>query len=438
MLINFYPPPIPGTGRGKPGPADYLRRQWIKGAWRRVSWTERLVFVLAIILWWPTTVLHAAYLAIRLGPSRGRVCGKSPFRQFIEQLQVAARWMVPPLWYYTFEFFDDERRADAGSYLQRVQMKPFIYHWLVDRAARKDKRFPFANKVYFSLLCWRHKLPSSTVVAVASSRGLQMQIEAVKELPPVDLFVKIKNGRGGRGAEKWSYADGRYRNGHGRAFTRDEFVRYLKRRSRFEKRIVQYCLVNHSALADINLGALSTVRVLTCRNEIGDIEATHAVLRMPQRPGASVDNIHAGGIAAAIDMKTGRLGRATDLGLRVDSRWHERHPTTGAQILGRELPHWQAVVDLVCRAHGAIADRVVVGWDVAILEKGPCLVEGNGKPDVDLIQRPHRAGLGNSRMGELVALHLKAFLAGDTRNGRKLAGTCASTASPASAASSAE
>jgi hypothetical protein len=419
MQINFYPPPIPGIGRSKPGPADYLRRQWVRGAWQRGSWSDRLVFAIVILLWWPTTVLHAAYLAIRLGPSRSRLCGKSPFRQFIEQLQVAARWLVPPLWYYIFEFFDDERRAHAGSYLQRVQMKSFIYHWLVDRAARKDARFPFANKTYFSLLCWEHKLPCSVVVAVVSGRDIAMQIEAIKELPPVDLFVKIKTGRGGRGAEKWSYVDGHYRNSNGRAFSRSAFADYLKRRSRFEKRIVQYCLVNHHALADINLGALATARVLTCRNETGDIEATHAVLRMPQRPGAPVDNIHAGGIAAAIDMKTGRLGRATDLGIRVNSRWHERHPVTGAQILGRQLPHWQAVLDLVCRAHAAIGDRVVVGWDVAILENGPCLVEGNGKPDVDLIQRPHRAGLGNSRLGELVALHLRAYLAGDMRNGRK-------------------
>jgi hypothetical protein len=437
-MINFYPPPIPGSGRGKADTADYLRRQWLRGAWQRTSWKERLVFVLVIILWWPTTVLHAAYLAIRLGPSRSRICGKSPLRQFIEQLQVAAQWMVPPLWYYIFEFFDDERRADAGSYVQRVQMKPFIYHWLVDRDARKDARFPFANKTYFSQLCWRYGLPSSVVVAVVSSDAVSMQIEAVKELPPADLFVKIRNGRGGRGAEKWSYVGDRYRNSAGREFSRNEFANYLIRRSRFEKRIVQYCLVNHSALADINLGALATARILTCRNETGDIEATHAVLRMPQKPGAPVDNIHAGGIAAAVDIRTGRLGPATDLGLRVDSRWHDRHPTTGAQILGRELPHWQAVIDLVCRAHEAIGDRVVVGWDVAIQENGPCLVEGNGKPDVDLIQRPHRAGLGNSRMGELVALHLKASLAGDMRNGRKAADSHASTTPSAPAASSAE
>ena len=84
MLITIYPPPIPGLGRDKPGSASgYLRQQWIRGAWRRGSWKDRIGFVVVILLWWPTTILHAAYLAARLGPSRSRASGKSPVRQFI-------------------------------------------------------------------------------------------------------------------------------------------------------------------------------------------------------------------------------------------------------------------------------------------------------------------------------------------------------------------
>jgi hypothetical protein len=419
MLITFYPPPLPGLGRDVPGSASgYLRRQWLRGAWRRGTWIDRIGFVIAILLWWPTTILHAAYLAIRLGPSRAQSSGKSPLRQFVEQIAVAAQWMVPPLWYYTFEFFDDERRAHAGDYLQRVQVKPFLYRWLIDRKQRRDPVFPFASKVTFAKICRRHGIRASTVIATVG-KEISFYDPAMTALPPADLFVKIKTGRGGRGAEKWSYAAGRYRNAAGRSLTVAELGEHLKRRSLFEKRIIEPCLVNHSALADLNLGALATARIVTARNETGEIEATHAVFRMPQRAGAPVDNIHAGGIAAAVDLATGTLGRATDLGLRTTSQWHERHPTTGAPILGRGLPHWPAALELVRRAHALIGDRVVVGWDVAILEDGPCLVEGNGKPDVDLIQRPHRAGLGASRLGEIMAFHLKNFMAGDIRNGRR-------------------
>jgi hypothetical protein len=420
MLITWYPPPLPGLGRDAPGTAaGYLRQQWIRGAWRRGSWADRLGFAVAIILWWPTTILHAVYLAARLGPSRSRASGKSPFRQFVEQIAVAAQWMVPPLWYYTFEFFDDERRAHAADYLQRVQVKPFIYRWLIDRKQRRDPNVPFASKIHFSKICREQGILASEVIATVGGKAITFHDPAMTELPPRDLFVKIKLGRGGRGAEKWSFSAGSYRDAEGRSFTPAEFSAYLIRRSALEKRVIEYHLANHRALADLNLGALATLRILTARNESGAIETTHAVFRMPQCAGALVDNIHAGGIAAPVDLATGRLGGATDLGVRVDSAWHARHPVTGAPIEGRILPFWPAALELVTRAHDLIGDRVVVGWDVAILDDGPCLIEGNGKPDVDLIQRPHRAGLANSRFGELLAHHLKNAEAGDIRNGRR-------------------
>jgi hypothetical protein len=62
---------------------------------------------------------------------------------------------------------------------------------------------------------------------------------------------------------------------------------------------------------------------------------------------------------------------------------------------------------LVTRALAAFADRVLIGWDVAIMSDGPELVEGNGGPDLDIIQRTHRAPLGDARLGELLAYHLR-------------------------------
>jgi hypothetical protein len=67
---------------------------------------------------------------------------------------------------------------------------------------------------------------------------------------------------------------------------------------------------------------------------------------------------------------------------------------------------WGEVCDLVRRAHCAFEDWVVIGWDVAITAEGALLVEGNSGPDIDLIQRPLRTALGDSRLGELLAYHL--------------------------------
>jgi hypothetical protein len=137
---------------------------------------------------------------------------------------------------------------------------------------------------------------------------------------------------------------------------------------------------------------------------------TNAVFRMAQGRDSAVDNFHAGGIAAKVDIDTGELGRAVDgaMAMGCATGWCDEHPDTGGQILGRRLLCWQKILDLVRPAHTlAFADQVVVGWDVALVSDGPLLIEGNKGPDVDLIQRSHGVPLGDGRLGELLAFNLR-------------------------------
>ena len=52
-------------------------------------------------------------------------------------------------------------------------------------------------------------------------------------------------------------------------------------------------------------------------------------------------------------------------------------------------------------AHRKFNDRVVIGWDIAVLEDGPILIEGNGNPDLDILQRFMRVGLREHRFAEI-------------------------------------
>ncbi len=148
---------------------------------------------------------------------------------------------------------------------------------------------------------------------------------------------------------------------------------------------------------------------MSCRNEQGEFEVTNAVFRMAQNSTVVVDNFHRGGIAANVDIHTGELGRATcgAWGSTVDG-WYEQHYETGAQILHRKLPCWPELIDLVRHAHGsAFSDQVVIGWDVALLDSGPCMIAINKAPDLDMIQRIGRGPVGNERLGKLLAFNLR-------------------------------
>jgi hypothetical protein len=228
----------------------------------------------------------------------------------------------------------------------------------------------------------------------------------------VDLFVKPIEGRGGGGTEAWLVqSPGRYRSSRGEEKTLEELLAHVAAKSKDGgEYLVQPRLVNHPDIADLTPGALSTVRLLTVLDEKMEPEPVNAAFRMAISKASPVDNFHAGGIAAAVDMTTGVLGRASGLGLGGDFSWHETHPLTGGAILGRRLPDWKAAKALVVAAHRLLAPRIVVGWDVGFLADGPCLVEGNVGPDADIHQRVELRPIGNGRYGELLAVHLERRL----------------------------
>jgi len=163
----------------------------------------------------------------------------------------------------------------------------------------------------------------------------------------------------------------------------------------------------HPDLVRLTAGALPTLRVLTCLNEEDEPEVMAAMIRTSFGTNRTVDNLHAGGIGALVDVGSGRLGKASNLG--ADSRlgWFSEHPDSGAQIEGTVVPCWELVKSAAVAAHRRFADRVVIGWDVAVLEDGPIFIEGNGNPDLDILQRFMRIGLRVHRFAALLAHHLR-------------------------------
>jgi hypothetical protein len=110
-----------------------------------------------------------------------------------------------------------------------------------------------------------------------------------------------------------------------------------------------------------------------------------------------VDNFARGGLIAPVDRASGEIsGPGVRLDARCGVRTAGRHPDTGEEFIGFRLPHWEDAVRLALRAAAAFADVPFVGWDVALLEQGPILIEGNVAWNADGIQLPHRRGLGET------------------------------------------
>lgn len=169
--------------------------------------------------------------------------------------------------------------------------------------------------------------------------------------------------------------------------------------------VVQRCLPTHDALAALSPGALPTLRIVTCLDEQGDVEPCITLLRLSMDGGRPVDNFNAGNLVTAVDAR-GRCGMAWSMAGGALLR-HERHPVTGAAIVGQPVPDHGAAIALACAAHRYFRDGfTVIGWDIGLTPDGPALVEGNWNPGTDIVQLVSGQGVGNSRLGALYRHHL--------------------------------
>src|SRR5690606_6439047 len=120
-------------------------------------------------------------------------------------------------------------------------------------------------------------------------------------------------------------------------------------------------------------GALATIRFVTLRKRTGEVIPFSATYRIPTGD-AVIDAFSHGGMAAPIDLATGRLAAAVTLDMASVGESAIVHPDTGARIEGTVLPDWDETIDLVLRAHEAVPGSVpLVGWDVALTTAGPVL-----------------------------------------------------------------
>ena len=146
-------------------------------------------------------------------------------------------------------------------------------------------------------------------------------------------------------------------------------------------------IAQHPALARLNPDTTNTLRVLAMQDDLQPPFVAAAVLRIGSRASAPTDNWTRGGLSAAVNLATGRAGRAAAYPADRDALdWRERHPETGVAIAGMQIPNWPAIVEGLEELMRELPMLRYVGWDVVVTRDGFRLLEGNNFSDVNLLQ----------------------------------------------------
>jgi len=191
------------------------------------------------------------------------------------------------------------------------------------------------------------------------------------------VIVKPINGIGGQGVEKYVFEN-----------ETDYKVLYNKLINSSQLLIEEY-IHQHpdmNALYDVSV---NTLRMFTFIKN-GQVHFLQAILKIGN--GTVVDNFSGGGMYTYVDNEGTVFVNAIDQNDNV----YSEHPVSKQKIVGFKIPMFKEAVEMVEAAAKVVPEIAYVGWDVAVSQEGPLIVEGNCYPGVYQVKpslHPKREGL---------------------------------------------
>ena len=129
--------------------------------------------------------------------------------------------------------------------------------------------------------------------------------------------------------------------------------------------------------AAFNASSVNTVRFMTALYPDGSAKVIATFIKIG-RAGRCVDNAGGGGnVDVCVDVATGEIRYA----IQFDG-WHhvqdiDCHPDSGNSLNGVVIENWEGIKAEVIRFQQAFPYCKIAGWDIAITDKGPVVIEVN-------------------------------------------------------------
>lgn len=282
--------------------------------------------------------------------------------------------------YYEFEF---ERRPKAfrDSFLgvreQRYyleQLNPVKYFILARNKYLAHRMLESAGIRTSSLYCYYE--PMGKVVGSAEIATNVADVAAMLEKKHVVTCV-VKSTEGSHGDDVLVVKSIDYMGDDARLHLHDGTTMALSKVLENGPRIFESLISQTEQFSSFNPSSVNTVRFMTTLYPDGSARVIATFAKIG-RIGRCVDNAGSGGnVDACIDVESGRIIQA----VRFDGvrRMEEidAHPDSGAALKGEVVAGWNEIKAQVARFQQAFPWCKAAGWDIAITEEGPVVIEVN-------------------------------------------------------------
>jgi len=294
--------------------------------------------------------------------------GKSKASLWADAIKSSLKYNISILDYFYFKFYSlDERQREAWAgtgfmYEYQLKMNP------------KEHRDVLENKIKFI-----KKFKDFIIRKAAPIDELKANPAKLQELmenPSGRLVAKGSMGQVGAEVKIIKVKD----------YSAESLLKFMDDN---QLDLLEEYVLQHPDIMALSPSGLNTVRIFT-QIENGKLHYLGARLRVTIN--SEVDNMAAGNPAATINIETGEVdgpGVFSDITRKPVTV----HPVTGVPITGFKVPFWQEIKQMMEKAVFVAPENRSVGWDVAITDKGPELIEGNHNWCKLLWQLPAEKGM---------------------------------------------
>lgn len=246
------------------------------------------------------------------------------------------------------------------------------------------------NKLYFGAFTRALGIPSAKdVIYIEDGRlfsitdgMMEKDMTFIAQIPKGCYFVKSLDGENGDDIFKLTVGggDGIITSSKNDLSPQDIYLTLSK-----GKWIIQEQIKQHKDIDKIYSGSINTLRIITVKNlKDGDIELFPSIMRIGVG-GSFIDNGSKGGIMIGINFEKSCL---RDYGVRKPEFGGivYQHPDSKVELKGYVIPYLKESMELCKRCHKLLDNIHSIGWDVAITEQGPILIEGNDNWEIEVSQ----------------------------------------------------
>lgn len=144
-----------------------------------------------------------------------------------------------------------------------------------------------------------------------------------------------------------------------------------------QPRIFESLINQTQQFSDFNESSVNTVRFMTTLYPDNSAKVIATFIKIG-RAGRCVDNAGGGGnVDVSIDVETGMIQYPIQYDGWRNTKDIEKHPDSGSQLRGVIVDNWDAIKAEVIKFQQAFPWCKAAGWDIAITDEGPVVIEVN-------------------------------------------------------------